>query len=61
MIVNDKLKRMWRELWPILKYCQGICLEGLRKIRENLIEDSQYLGQISKLGSPKYEARVLIM
>jgi hypothetical protein len=28
---NDELERIWKEPWPILKYCFGIHVKGLRK------------------------------
>jgi hypothetical protein len=44
----------------IIRYCPGICLEGLRKATKNLSQDSRYLSQDLSLGPPEYEARVFV-
>jgi len=31
MNMNDKLEKMWKWSWSILKYYPSICLEGLQK------------------------------
>jgi hypothetical protein len=42
----------------ILRYCNSICMEGLRKTTKNLSQDSQSLGQDLNLGPPECEASV---
>jgi hypothetical protein len=50
--------RKW--LQPHLWYYPGICMEGLKKITQNLLnQDSQSPGQDLNLGPPKNEAGVL--
>jgi hypothetical protein len=43
----------------ILRYFPDTGLEGLRKITENLNQDSRMLGRESNLGPPEYEVGVL--
>jgi hypothetical protein len=53
--VNDELMMMWKWSWPNLRYYPGICLEGLRKITNNISQDSLSPGRDLNLGPPKYE------
>jgi hypothetical protein len=50
-----------RRSWPNARYCPGIFLEGLRKITNNLAQNSRYLGQDSNWTSDKYESRALTL
>jgi hypothetical protein len=42
MMTNNELERMWKEVVVIyfLRYCPGICLEGLRKAMRNPNQES---------------------
>ena len=42
-IVNDKHARIYKDSVGILEY-SNICVEGMRKARRNLNQDSQCLG-----------------
>jgi hypothetical protein len=48
-----------KQLWPNLRYYPGICLEGLRKIMENLNQDSQSMGRDLNSGPPEHKAGML--
>jgi hypothetical protein len=43
-----------------LMFCPSICLEGMRKSKNNLNQDSRCLGQDFNLGPPEYETEELI-
>lgn len=34
MILNDKLRKIWKHQWPVLRCCLNICLQRLRRIME---------------------------
>jgi hypothetical protein len=42
--------------WPNLRYCSGICLEGLRKTTKIISQASRSPGRDLNPGSPVYEA-----
>jgi hypothetical protein len=60
-MVNDKLERMWNEvvLWPILSTIPAFCLEGLRKTRENLSQNSWCSGHDVNQTPPKCKSEGL--
>jgi hypothetical protein len=59
--MNDELGKTWKEeIVSNLRLSSSICLEGLKKTTENLIQDCHSLGQDLNSGPPKYEAGVLI-
>jgi hypothetical protein len=45
--------------WPNLRYYSSICLEGLRNITKNFIQDTGFPGQNLNPVPPEYEAGVL--
>jgi hypothetical protein len=44
-------------MWPILRYWQNICLEGLGKTIENLSQNSRSPERNQNPGPPEYVAR----
>jgi hypothetical protein len=62
---DDKWIKNWKESWrkrpwPNLRYCPGICLQGLRKTTRNLNQDSRSPQRDLNPGPLEYEAGVLI-
>jgi hypothetical protein len=45
--------------WPNLRYCPGICLDGLRKTTKKLSQDSKSVGRDLNPGPPDYKTGVL--
>jgi hypothetical protein len=54
VIKNNKFRRLYKWLWPILQYYTRSYLEGLRKTMNNLGLDGQPLHWGSNLGTFKY-------
>jgi hypothetical protein len=53
--VNDELKRMWKEaLVTYTKALLGNCLEGLRKVTEDLSQDCRSPGRDLNPGPAEY-------
>jgi hypothetical protein len=48
-----------KRLWPNVRYYPGICLDGLRKTTESLIQDSRSPDRDLNPGPPEYEAGAL--
>jgi hypothetical protein len=46
-------------LWHNLRYCPDICLEGLRKVAENLLQDSWCPSQNLNQGPSNYKSDTL--
>jgi hypothetical protein len=55
-MLNWKLCERTRS-WTNLRYCPGICLEGLRKITKNINQDNRSLGRDLNPGPPEYKSR----
>jgi hypothetical protein len=56
--MNDELDRIWKRLWPNLRYYPTICLDGLGKTT-NLSQDFWSLSRDFNLGPVEYKAGVL--
>jgi hypothetical protein len=56
MINSKGFGRKW--LWPNFMVYPGICLEGLRKATEKVIQDIRSLGKDLNMRRPEYEAGV---
>jgi hypothetical protein len=51
--MNDELERIWKEaIVTQSKYFRGICMEGLRKITDNVTENSGSPEKNSNLALP---------
>jgi hypothetical protein len=58
--MNRQLERTWKEINNyIIRYCLDIWLQGLRKITDNMGQNSWSLGRDLNWRPTKYEAGVL--
>lgn len=60
--MSGELEGEWgKQLWPNLRYCPGICMEGLRKTTDSHSQDSWCPDQDTNQAPSEYKSKALLL